>query len=306
MHSFSELVLWPWGATNASAPNGGALQTLGRRFAWFNGYTPMQSIGLYPTDGTTEGPSYGELGVAAFTFEMGTSFFQSCNSYNNTIQPDNLPALIYAAKVVRTPYLTPAGPDTLNVALPTSVPAGTAATLTAQVTDTRFNQSNGAEGVQAIAAANAYIDTPPWAPGAVAIPLSAADGSFNSTTENVTGALPTAGLANGKHLVYVVGSDASGATGPVTAGFLTIGTAPSGITLTVTKGTGTPRRTPVNLVWTGAAGARVDLYRNGTALRASPNDGAYSENRAAGTWAYQVCQRNSSTLCSPEQSITTP
>lgn len=307
IHSYSELVLWPWGSTPNAAPNGTALQTLGRRFAWYNGYTPMQSIGLYPTDGTSEGPSYGELGVAAYTFELGTSFFQSCTTYTNTIQPDNLPALIYAAKVVRTPYLTPAGPDTLNVVLPGSVTAGTPATLTAQVTDTRFNQSNGAEGVQAITGASAYIGTPPWAPGAVAIPLTAADGNFNSSTENVTGSLPTAGLADGRYLVYVVGTDAAGATGPVSAGFLNIGSAPPpAITLTVTKGNGTPRRTPVNLAWTGATGNRVDLYRNGALLAATPNDGAYSENRPAGTWSYKICQRGSNTACSATQSITTP
>jgi hypothetical protein len=307
MHSYSELVLWPWGSTNAAAPNGTALQTLGRRFAFFNGYTPTQSIGLYPTDGTSEGPSYGELGVAAYTFEMGTSFFQSCSVYNSTIQPNNLPALVYAAKVVRTPYITPAGPDVLNVALPASVTAGTAATLTAQVTDTRFNQSNGIEGVQAIASASAYIGVPPWAPGAVAIPLTATDGSFNSSTENVTAALPTAGLANGKYLVYVVGSDASGATGPVTAGFLNVGSAPPpSISLTVTKGAGTARRTPVSLAWTGATGSRVDLYRNSALVSATANDGAYTENVAAGTWSYRICQRGSTTVCSATKSVTTP
>ena len=33
IHSYSELVLWPWGSTNQAAPNGSALQTLGRKFA---------------------------------------------------------------------------------------------------------------------------------------------------------------------------------------------------------------------------------------------------------------------------------
>ena len=51
---------------SAPAPNGTALQTLGRKFAYFNGHTPEQSYGLYPTDGTSDGVSYGELGVAAF------------------------------------------------------------------------------------------------------------------------------------------------------------------------------------------------------------------------------------------------
>ena len=136
IHSYSELVLWPWGDTKTVAPNGIAMQTLGRKFAFFNGYMPQQSIGLYATDGTSDSVSYGELGVAAFTMELGTSFFQSCTSYESTVKPKNLPALMYAAKVVRTPYLTPAGPDVTvlklsNKAATTGVKAGTAVTVTA-------------------------------------------------------------------------------------------------------------------------------------------------------------------------------
>ncbi len=74
VHSYSELVLWPWGFTSTVAPNGPALQTLGRKFAYFNNYTPDQAIGLYPTDGTTDDFGYGDLGVAAYTFELGTDF----------------------------------------------------------------------------------------------------------------------------------------------------------------------------------------------------------------------------------------
>ena len=166
LHSYSELVLWPWGDTPTAAPNGAALQTLGRRFAWFNDYTPTQSIGLYPTDGTSDGPGYGELGVAAYTFELGTSFFQNCTSYENTIKPRNLQALVYAAKVARAPYQLPGGPDVTALSLSAAVvDAGTPVTLTASVTDTRFNQSNGAEPVQAIAAVQAFVDVPPWADG---------------------------------------------------------------------------------------------------------------------------------------------
>ncbi|MEK8031245.1 M14 family zinc carboxypeptidase [Ideonella sp. DXS29W] len=225
IHSYSQLVLWPWGTTNQPAPNGTALQTMGRRLAWFNGYTPEQSIGLYPTDGTSDGPSYGDRGVAAFTIELGSSFFESCTTYNNTTKPKNLPALIYAARVARAPYQLPAGPDVASLSLNdgTGVPAGTAVTLTASITDTRFNNSNGTEPTQAISAAEAYIDTPPWSPGATPIALSAADGSFNSTTESITGTLNTTNLSNGKHIVFVRGKDASGAFGPVSSVYLTIG-----------------------------------------------------------------------------------
>lgn len=228
IHSFSQLVLWPWGATENPAPNGAALQTLGRKFAFFNGYEPTQSIGLYPTDGTSDGPSYGELGVAAYTFELGTSFFQSCSVYESTVKPGNLPALVYAAKVVRTPYLTPAGPDVtaLAVASGTGVPAGTLVDITATVSDARFNNTNGTEAVQAIAGAEYSIGLAPWEPGAVMRPLAAADGSFNAVTEAVSGQIDTTGLAPGRHLVYLRGRDATGALGAVSAAWLTIAAVP--------------------------------------------------------------------------------
>jgi hypothetical protein len=227
IHSYSRLVLWPWGTTNSPAPNGTALQTLGRKFAFFNGYTPQQSIGLYPTDGTSDGVSYGELGVAAYTFELGTAFFESCTNYNNTIKPGNLPALIYAAKVVRTPYITPAGPDVTALSLSNDasgagVLAGTPVTLSATVSDARFNNSNGTEATQSINAAEYYIDVPPWQSGAVAVPLSAGDGAFNAVTENATGSINTSALSLGKHIVYVRSRDASGSWGAVSAVFLNI------------------------------------------------------------------------------------
>jgi carboxypeptidase T len=231
IHSYSQLVLWPWGTTTTPAPNGTALQTLGRKFAFFNGYTPQQAIGLYPTDGTSDSVSYGELGVAAYTIELGTAFFESCASFTNTIKPNNLPALIYAAKVVRTPYITPAGPDVTALSLSggasgAGVQAGVSLTLSASATDTRFNNNNGVEPTQTIAAAEFYVDVPPWMVGAVALPLSASDGAFNASTEGLTGTINTTGLTLGKHIVYVRSRDANGDWGAVTAEFLNIVNAP--------------------------------------------------------------------------------
>ncbi|TDM05386.1 MAG: carboxypeptidase [Ideonella sp. MAG2] len=227
IHSYSELVLWPWGDTKTVAPNGTALQTLGRKFAFFNGYLPEQSIGLYATDGTSDSVSYGELGVAAFTFELGTSFFQSCTTYESTIKPKNLPALMYAAKVVRTPYQTPAGPEITalklnNKAATVGVTAGTPVTINATAVDTRFSTRKGTEPSQAIAAGEFYVDTPPWMPGATAQAMTPNDGSFNATTEVAKGTINTTGLSVGKHMVFVRGKDAAGNWGPVSASFLII------------------------------------------------------------------------------------
>ena len=227
LHSFSQLVLWPWGTTSAPAGNGADLQTLGRKLAFFNGYAPQQSIGLYPTDGTSDSVSYGELGVAAYTLELGTSFFQSCNTYTNKIKPDNLNALIYAAKVVRTPYITPSGPDMSALSLggtasSTGVQVGTAVSLTGTATDTRYNNTNGTQPTQIIAGAEYYVDTPPWVSGATPTALAARDGAFNTKTETIIGTINTSSLSIGKHIVFVRSRDAGGSWGAFSAVFLQV------------------------------------------------------------------------------------
>ncbi len=227
VHSFSELVLWPWGHTNAPAPNGVALRTLGRKLAFFNGYTPQQSIGLYATDGTSDDVSYGELGVAAYTFELGTNFFQNCSAFDNKILPDNLKSLMYAAKVVRAPYIIPAGPDaqsvTLNGAEKINVDAGAVVTVQTLITDERYENSNGAELSQLIEGGEYYVDKAPWEDGAQANLLLPSDGNLNSASEAMAAQIDTTGWNDGKHMVYVRGKDVDGNWGAVSAAYLLIG-----------------------------------------------------------------------------------
>ena len=49
--------------------------------------------------------------------------------------------------------------------------------LRAQITDAASGEAG-----QNIAAAEAYVDVPPWRAGAVAVPLTAEDGNFNTPT----------------------------------------------------------------------------------------------------------------------------
>jgi carboxypeptidase T len=227
VHSQGRLVLWPWGTTTTPTGNGNELQRLGRKLAFFNNHTPKQSIGLYPTDGTSDSVSYGELGVAAFTIELGTAHFETCTYYNSSIKTQNLNALIYAAKVVRTPYITPAGPDVTTVTLSgtaatTGVQVGSLVTLNGSATDIRYNNVNGTEATQNIAAAEYYIDTPPWLSGAVASTMVASDGAFNAKTEGIRATINTAGLSIGKHTVFVRSRDALNNWGPISAIFLKV------------------------------------------------------------------------------------
>jgi carboxypeptidase T len=214
IHSYSQLVLWPWGDTENPAPNTAALQIFGKRLAWFNGYAPEQSDTLYPTDGATDDNFYGSLGVPALTMEIGTSFFESCASFNSTTLPENMDALKYAARSAYRVYQLPGGPDALAPAFTTSsVTAGQLAHLQATIADTRYNQSNGVQATYAIRAASAFVDQLPWENGAIPIALQAADGTFNASSENVIGDIDTSGLAAGRHLVYVQGVNSKGVDG---------------------------------------------------------------------------------------------
>lgn len=228
IHSYSQLVLWPWGFTNTVAPNGPALAKLGRRLAWFNGYTAEQAIGLYATDGTTDDFAYGELGLPAYTFELGSAFFQNCADFENVIYPQNSAALRYAARSLRAPYQLPFGPEAFELRVePDLVLAGDIATLHARLDDARMQtRVTGASGpvppVQAVASASAYLNTAPWEAGALALPMQAGDGAFDSPDERAELQIDTSSLASGRHTVFVQGVDADGNAGPPNAAFIDV------------------------------------------------------------------------------------
>lgn len=220
LHSYSNLVLWPYGWTYDPAPNAADLAGLGRKFASYNNYTAQQSTDLYPTSGTTDDWAYGELGVAAYTFEVGpqsggcAGFFPafSCldSGSGGNFWGRNLPALLYAAKVARTPYILSRGPDALTVQ---AAQIDATLAVSATINDTK-------NGNQTIAAAELYIDTPPWRAGAAPIALDASDGGFGATIEAVQG--ETAAPAEGRHMIFVRGRDAAGNWGPVSAAWVDI------------------------------------------------------------------------------------
>lgn len=223
LHSFGGYVLFPWEGVSTVSPNNTGLGTLARKFGFFTGYEACQE-GLPPAAGTTVDEAYGEYGVAAYTFEIGNSFFESCSSFENTVMPANLPALLYGAKAARRPYQDSAGPEILSLTLSSgSVPAGTAVGVLAVANQTRYanNGCGAAEPSRTVSGAGYSIDIPPWDAG-VGTSLSAADGMFNGTVENLTGSIDTTALSEGRHIVFVFGLDSSGNRGVPTAAFLDI------------------------------------------------------------------------------------
>lgn len=228
IHSYGRLVMWPWGATDDLAPNAAGLERVGRRFAYFNNYQPTQSVGLYPTDGTTDDFGYGSLGVPSFGIEIGYRFFEPCSVFTNNVLEDNLRMLRYAARIARAPYELAAGPDVTEVWLEPSatVHAGDPAQVVATVTDEQSRGFGSGEGPSTIVAAEAWIDTPPWRhSGAVVVPMRFTDGVGDTATEELEAELATSGLDAGRHTIYVRAQDVTGAWGPVRAVFLWVDSA---------------------------------------------------------------------------------
>ncbi|MBB5909219.1 M14 family zinc carboxypeptidase [Actinoalloteichus hymeniacidonis] len=75
-HTYSELILWPYGYTYSdtapglTAQDAAAFEALGTRMADTNGYTPQQISDLYIADGGMNDWMWGAHGIYSFTFEM--------------------------------------------------------------------------------------------------------------------------------------------------------------------------------------------------------------------------------------------
>ena len=168
LHSFSELVLFPWegggsGSSN-NAPNHDQLAWLGRRFGYFTGYEVGRDI-LYSAGGTMTDFAHGEFGVAAFTYEIGTEFQQSCTYFEQNMERDLLDALVYAAKAAARPYQAPSGPDVVEEQAVWNAQAGTL-TLNGMADGSRFARGGVTEApaddpVHDLAEIRASIGVPP-------------------------------------------------------------------------------------------------------------------------------------------------
>lgn len=221
LHSYGDLVLWPWGHFDYGLPpNDAELEKIGRKFAFFNGFNPVGFIG-YLTDGTTDTWVYGKFGIPAFTFEVGSGgacggFFpdyRCLDGYNGrSFWNENGPAFLYAHKIARAPYTTVYGPDTLSPA-GSAPPGGAVLDATAVVEDRR----RSGEARRAIVAAEAFVDAA--GPDGTGAPLAPADGSWGGTREVVEGQVPIAGLPPGRHLVLIRGRTDNGTWGPLSAAF---------------------------------------------------------------------------------------
>ena len=132
----------------------------------------------------------------------------------------------------------------------------------------------------------------------------AQDGNLTGSliwTSSIAGSIGSGGsfsavLAGGTHTITAAAADSGGLTGSATVTVTVEPASGASIALNVRAYTLKSGRY-ADLSWSGAASAQVEVYRDGSRITATPNDGAYT-NKVAKTTAsadYQVCEAGTKT-----------
>jgi carboxypeptidase T len=118
-HTYSELILYPWGHSYNPLPDAKALsayKAMAQKMASWTGYTPQQSSQLYIASGDTTDWAWGELGIFSFTFELtpkswgNGGFYPGAAAIASTFQTNIKPAL-YLIDMAEDPYRSAAAPS---------------------------------------------------------------------------------------------------------------------------------------------------------------------------------------------------
>lgn len=111
-HTFSELILYPWGHSFDPISNDSAFRVhkrMAETMAAWNGYKPEQSSDLYIASGDTTDWSYGEKGIISFTFELDPSSMWDGGFYPGESRIDmafnkNIKPVMYLIENADNPY----------------------------------------------------------------------------------------------------------------------------------------------------------------------------------------------------------
>ncbi|MCJ2564463.1 MAG: M14 family metallopeptidase, partial [Candidatus Thermoplasmatota archaeon] len=125
-HTYSQLILYPWGNTENITEDDDILSTLATEMSnrvtnkagsSYPGYTPQKASDLYLTTGTDDDWLYGEMGILSFTFELyphwndadpAVSFpYNGFHPREDKILPvceDNLAAALFLLEIADNPF----------------------------------------------------------------------------------------------------------------------------------------------------------------------------------------------------------
>ena len=239
IHSYGELVLWPWVHADRKAPNDQDLQAAARKMRHFNEYLlsgPETPDFLYRANGVTFDFAYGELGVCGLGYELGTAFYQDCASFDATIAPRNIPSLTYLAGISAKPFALAKGPDVIDFRISVG---GDLVTITVTASDDALSDGPAdgfAPSAQSVARVALTFDMHPAdkrngaAPLVLELPVSSNTGTVGTTASYAAACLVPffATAPAGYHVVHAWAQDSAGYEGPVSATSFTLPNNPMG------------------------------------------------------------------------------
>lgn len=116
-HSYSELILWPWGFTDKmKSKDYKVFEKFGKKMGdIMGGYKPIQASGLYPASGIFDDYLYGEHGVLTYTIELGKQFVPNPSEVP-TITNNGSKLLRYMFTQARAPFANIANTTEYNIA----------------------------------------------------------------------------------------------------------------------------------------------------------------------------------------------
>lgn len=266
IHSYSELVLWPFGYTYNDTATGmtqdqyDTFEAIGNEMAGLNGYTPQQSSELYITDGDSTDWMWGDQRIWSYTYEM----------YPSSPSPGFYP------------------PDE---AIPTQTARNKNSILTlAEYADCPY---------RAIGKQNEYCQGDPDPTGDFQVSVTPGSGQVNpgssltATVSTLTTAgqpqavtLSTTGLPSGATATFSPPSPTSGASSTMT--LQTSASTPPGTYTVTIRGVGTVTRTTTYQLTVGSVAGSCTGYetnRSGTlasGASAYQPDGSYFETTVSG------------------------
>lgn len=229
IHSSGGYVFYPWGVEDAVSPDDEAFQALGRKVNYFNGYKLWaggQPDFVYPTSGESTDWAYATLGVAGMGYEIGDDWQQDCGKFEDEVVPNNLPAFIFTAKTVASPFKTIKGPDVFDLSV---VQAGGDIRVSAHASDSMMVNAikdfpDFRTGAQTVAKVELYLDVHPddYSEGDVRWDMNALDTLFDADEEHVDLVLSATDVSPGRHLLYAQAIDSDGYKGTISSVFVEV------------------------------------------------------------------------------------
>jgi hypothetical protein len=239
IHSYGSVYIFPWGYTNAEAPNHEAFQAaLGK----LEHLTDYPALGPGPdhygaASGATDDFMYATMGALSMTWELGVNFHELCGTFEDMV-PKHIKGLEYLSKIAPKPFLLSQGPDIINITVsPTVISEGVSLSITVKASDSQITEyfKDAPATQQKVAEIRVYMEHPLVNSTTLPIPVWSWNTShidWNSTDETLDTVVAWEGVllarGAGDHTLYVQAVDTDGTIGPVEAVPLTVQASSSG------------------------------------------------------------------------------